>query len=231
MVCETRYPCFGEVDGDEEAGVLMSKREERWIRWIREIQAISQNGLVFTANPFDIERYERLGELAREMFALVGDAPAQKVADFFMPDEGYCTPKVDVRAGIFEGDRLLLVQEKSDGKWTVPGGWADVNETPSQGIKREVLEESGYLVEDVELVAVIDRSAHAYTPHYPHHVYKLFFYGQTVGKGELQQNHETTDAKFFELSDLPELSEARVLRQDIERLFEYHREKRPVYVD
>ena len=209
----------------------MNQKEQQWIQWIRELQAISQNGLVFTTNPFDIERYERLGELAREMFALIGDVPLQKVADFFIPDEGYCTPKVDVRAGIFDGDRVLLVQEKSDGKWTMPGGWADVNETPTQGIKREVSEESGYLVEHVELVAVIDRSAHPYTPHYPHHVYKLFFYGQPTGKSESRQEHETSDAKFFELSNLPELSESRVLRQDIERLFEYHRKKRPVYAD
>ena len=209
----------------------MSQKEQQWIQWIREIQAISQNGLVFTTNPFDIERYERLGELAREMFAVVGDAPVQKIADFFIPDEGYCTPKVDLRAGVFENDRVLLVQERSDGKWTMPGGWADVNETPTQGVRREVLEESGYLVGEVELVAVIDRSAHPYTPHYPHHVYKMFFYGQQSGRTKSHENHETLDARFFGLEDLPELSEARVLRQDIERLFEYHRKKRPVYVD
>ena len=209
----------------------MSEREQQWIGWIRELQSISQNGLVFTTNPFDIERYERLGALAREMFALIGDAPLQKVENFFLPDEGYCTPKVDVRAGIFDEDRVLLVQERSDGKWTMPGGWADVNETPTESVKREVLEESGYLVQDVELVAVIDRSAHAYTPHYPHHVYKLFFYGRPSGKSDSRQEHETTDAKFFDLSDLPDLSESRVLRQDIERLFDYHREKRPVHVD
>lgn len=204
---------------------------QQWIQWIRELQAISQNGLIFTTNPFDIERYERLGELAREMFALIGDAPVQRVENFFLPDEGYCTPKIDVRAGIFEDDRVLLVQERSDGKWTMPGGWADVNETPSQGVKREVLEESGYLVDEVELVAVIDRSAHPYVPHYPHHVYKLFFYGKPNGKTQSHQNHETTDAKFFELSNLPELSESRILRQDIERLFDYHNTKKPVYVD
>lgn len=209
----------------------MGETEQQWVRWIRELQAISQNGLVFTSNPFDIERYKRLGELAREMFALVGDVPVEKVENFYVPDEGYCTPKVDVRAGIFDKHQVLLVQEKSDGKWTLPGGWADVNETPSESVKREVLEESGYLVEDVELVAVIDRSAHAYTPRYPHHVYKLFFYGRPSGKSDSRQEHETTDARFFELSDLPELSESRVIRQDIERLFEYHTKKRPVHVD
>lgn len=205
--------------------------EQRWIKWVRELQAISQNGLVFTVNPFDRERYERLGELAREMFAFIGDAPPEKVENFFVPDEGYCTPKVDLRAGIFEGDRILLVQERSDGKWTMPGGWADVNETPSEGVIREVLEESGYRVEGVELVAVVDRSTHPYTPRSPHHVYKLFFYGNPVGKTEITHTHETTDAEFFELSDLPELSTARVLHQDVERLFEYHEKKRHVYVD
>ncbi len=205
--------------------------DQQWIHWIRELQAISQNGLVHTTNPFDIERYERLGELSREMFARIGDVPVGKVAEFYVPDEGYCTPKVDLRAGIFDRDRVLLVHEKSDGKWTMPGGWADVNETPSEGIKREVLEESGYRVEEVELVAVIDRSAHPYTPRYPHHVYKLFFYGLPTGKTEILHTHETTDARFFDLTDLPELSEARVLRQDIERLFEYHRNRGQVHID
>ena len=205
--------------------------EQQWIKWIREIQAMSQIGLVHTINPFDRERYERLGELAREMFAVIGDVPVKKIEDFFVPDEGYTTPKVDLRAGIFEEDRVLLVQETSDGKWTMPGGWADVNETPTVGIKREVLEESGYLVENIELVAVIDRSAHPYTPRYPHHVYKLFFYGLPSGHTEIKHKHETTDAKFFELSELPELSEARVLRQDIERLFDYHENRGPTHVD
>lgn len=205
--------------------------EHDWIRWIRELQAISQNGLVHTVNPFDRERYERLGELAREMFASIGDVPVGKVTEFFLPDEGYCTPKVDLRAGIFQEDRVLLVHEMSDGKWTMPGGWADVNETPTEGIKREVLEESGYSVDKVELVAVLDRSAHPYTPRYPHHVYKLLFYGKPSGHTGIKHKHETIDAKFFELTDLPELSEARVLRQDIERLFEYHKEKSSVYVD
>jgi ADP-ribose pyrophosphatase YjhB (NUDIX family) len=205
--------------------------EQLWIQWIRELQAISQNGLVYTVNPFDRERYERLGQLAREMFAHIGYVPVKKIEEFFVPDEGYCTPKVDLRAGIFDEDRVLLVQEKSDGRWTMPGGWADVNETPSQGVKREVLEESGYFVDEVELVAVIDRSAHPYTPRYPHHVYKLFFYAKPSGKAESRQEHETADARFFEVSDLPELSEARVLRQDIERLFDYHQNRGPVHTD
>jgi len=209
----------------------MNEIEQQWTRWIREIQAISQNGLVHTVNPFDIGRYQRLGELAREMFAVIAEVPVERVANFFVPDEGYCTPKIDLRAGIFEDDRILLVRERSDGRWSMPGGWADVNETPTQGIKREVMEESGYLVAEVELVAVIDRSAHPYTPHYPHHVYKLFFYGKSTGRTDSRQDHETTDARFFELTNLPELSEARVLRQDFERLFSYHQLKCPTYVD
>jgi ADP-ribose pyrophosphatase YjhB (NUDIX family) len=192
---------------------------------------MSQNGLVHTKNPFDIERYERLGELAREMFAAIGDVPVNKIEEFFVPDRGYCTPKVDLRAGVFEDDRILLVHEKSDNRWSMPGGWADVNDTPSQGVRREIVEESGYIVDEVELVAVIDRSAHPYKPRYPHHVYKLFFYGLPTGRTEISHLHETADARFFGLDELPELSEARVLRQDIDRLFEYHRNKQHVYVD
>lgn len=214
-----------------QSNIAQMDNAERWIHWIRELQAMSQIGLTHTVNPFDRERYERLGEISREMFALIGDVPVEKVERFFVPDEGYCTPKVDLRAGIFDDDRVLLVLEKSDGKWTLPGGWADVNETPSEGIRREVLEESGYLVDGVELVAVTDRSAHPYTPRYPHHVFKMFFYGHPTGKTEIKHTHETEDARFFALSELPPLSESRVLRQDIERVFDYHAGKRNVYTD
>ncbi len=205
--------------------------EHQWIQWIREIRALSQNGLTYTQDVYDKERYTRLTELANVMFAHIGDVPVQAITNFFVPDTGYCTPKVDLRAGIFDGEQILLVLEKSDRKWTLPGGWADVNERPSQGIRREVFEESGCSVDAVELVAVVDRAAHPYTPRYPYHIYKLFFYGLCAHCQPLPANHETEEAAWFPLETLPELSEARVLRQDIERLFRFHQQKEPVYVD
>ena len=205
--------------------------ENHWIQWIKEIRALSQTGLTYTKDVYDRERYERLIELANEMFAHIGDAPVGKIADFFIPDKGYCTPKIDLRAGIFDEDRILLVLEKSDGKWTLPGGWADVNESPSQGIRREVLEEAGCEVGELELVALIDRAAHPYTRNYPHSVYKLFFYSFCAKRQPFPVNHETEKAEWFVFDALPELSESRVLYQDIERLFRYHRERGPVYID
>ena len=205
--------------------------EHQWIQWIREIRALGQIGLTYTTDMYDQERYTRLTELADVMFARISGVPVQKIADFFVPDSGYCTPKIDLRAGVFDGDRILLVLEKFDQKWTLPGGWADVNESPTQGIRREVLEEANCQVDAVELVAVIDRELHPYTPHYPYHIYKLFFYGLCSQHLPLPPNSETERAEFFPLDNLPELSAARILRQDIERLFRYHQEKCPVYID
>lgn len=205
--------------------------EHRWIQWIREIRALSQTGLAYTKDVYDKERYARLIELANTMFAHIGDVPIRQITEFFVPDAGYCTPKVDLRAGIFQEDRILLVLEKSDRKWTLPGGWADVNESPSQGIRREVLEEAGCEIAELELTAIIDRGAHPYTPHYPHSIYKLFFYGLCAQCQPLPANHETEEAAWFSSDTLPELSEARVLHQDIERLFCFHQKKCPVYVD
>jgi ADP-ribose pyrophosphatase YjhB (NUDIX family) len=187
--------------------------------WARELQAIAQNGLAFSRDTYDRERYLKLQELAARMLAAELEiSPAQAHA-YWEGEHGYATPKVDVRGGVFDGERVLLVRERSDGRWTLPGGWVDVNDSPSEAVAREIREESGYEAHAVKLAALVDKNRH---PHPPgvHHIYKLFFVCELTG-GAPQASHETDAVAFFPVRELPELSTGRVLAPQIERLYEH----------
>jgi ADP-ribose pyrophosphatase YjhB (NUDIX family) len=187
--------------------------------WARKVQAIAQTGLAFTHDPFDRDRYTQLTELVASILSSELDIPLARAKGFWEGEEGYATPKVDVRGGIFEGDRVLLVRERSDGKWTLPGGWVDVNDSPSEAVAREIFEESGYRARAVKLAALIDKSRH---PHPPgiHHIFKLFFLCERTG-GEAALSIETDAVQFFAVQALPELSTGRVLASQIERLYQH----------
>ena len=150
------------------------------LAWARELQAIAQNGLTFTRDNYDRERYLKLQELAARMLAAeLGISPAQ-AQHYWEGEEGYATPKVDVRGGVFDGERVLLVRERSDGRWTLPGGWVDVNDSPSEAVAREIREESGYEARAVKLAALVDKNRHPH-PRGVHHIYKLFFVCELTG--------------------------------------------------
>lgn len=189
------------------------------LEWARKVQAIAQNGLAFTHDPFDKERYAQLTELVASILSTELGIPVAQAKGFWEGEEGYATPKVDVRGGIFDGDRVLLVRERSDGKWTLPGGWVDINDSPSGAVVREVFEESGYRARAVKLAALVDKLRH---PHPPgiHHIYKLFFLCELTG-GEPAVSNETDGVDFFPVQALPELSTGRVLASQIERLYQH----------
>ena len=198
--------------------------------WARKVQAIAQNGLAFTNDPFDRERYTELTELVATILATELDIPMARAKGFWEGEEGYTTPKVDVRGGIFEEDRVLLVRERSDGRWTLPGGWVDINDSPSGAVVREIREESGYEARAVKLAAVIDKLRH---PHPPgiHHIYKLFFLCERIG-GAAATSNETDAVQFFPVHELPELSTGRVLASQIERLHQHQlHPELPTYFD
>lgn len=197
--------------------------EPQWLRWARALQAIAQNGLTYTSNGFDTERYEAVRAIAAEMMASGSELASEAVLELFALEVGHATPKVDVRGGVFKDDKILMVREIADGRWTLPGGWADANETPSEAAVREVFEESGYKTKAVKLAAVFDRSKHAHTPPFPYHVYKLFFLCELLG-GEPAVSIETDGADFFPQGQLPELSISRVTGAQIARLFAHHRQ-------
>jgi ADP-ribose pyrophosphatase YjhB (NUDIX family) len=190
-----------------------------WLEWLRQVQAIAQNGLAFTRDPFDRERYTQLAELVAGLLSAQLSIPVGAARALFEDERGYATPKVDVRGGVFDGDRVLLVRERADGRWTLPGGWVDVNDAPSEAVAREIHEESGYRARAVKLAALVDKNRH---PHPPgvHHIYKLFFVCELLG-GSPAASNETDAVDFFPVRALPELSTGRVLSSQIERLYEH----------
>ncbi len=194
---------------------------------IKEIRAIAQTGIYYTRDPYDHERYERLIAIGNLLYSKVSSSDVEAIERFFIPEKGYATPKVDLRACVIKEGRVLLVRERSNGKWTLPGGWADQNESPKEGIVREVLEESGFAIKVISLYAIKDRDRHPYTPKYPVSVYKLFFTAEVTG-GEPRDNIEISHIDFFDVDSLPPLSEDRVLAEDIIEGMNHYRENREV---
>jgi ADP-ribose pyrophosphatase YjhB (NUDIX family) len=193
-----------------------------WLKWSRKLQAIAQNGLHFTRDPYDRERFEAIREIATEMMAAGADEKLETVSGIFAAQTGYATPKVDVRGVVFREEKILLVREAEDGRWTLPGGWADPNESPSESVTREVWEESGFATRAVKLLAVFDRAKHHHVPLHPFHVYKLLIRCEIEG-GESRPSLETVEVAFFAEDCIPELSLGRVTPGQIARVFEHLR--------
>lgn len=193
--------------------------EPQWLRWARELQALAQTGSHFATSDYDRERYQRISEIAAEIFAKQGDIEGSKIRSIFAAQSGYATPKVDVRAAVFRDRKILLVQERSDGLWTLPGGWADVNDSPSEAIEKEVVQESGFKVHAQRLLAVFDRAKHPHSPPFPFHIYKMFFLCGIEG-GEATPSTETSGVEFFAREALPPLSLSRITTEQIRFCFE-----------
>ena len=196
------------------------EEQPQWLEWAKRLQAIAQTGLTFTRDHYDQERYRELRSIAAEMMAAGGGIDdAQKVLDLFKGEVGYATPKVEVRGAIVREGAVLLVREREDGGWTLPGGWADVGESPTDMVVREVKEESGFDVVPRKLAALFDRNKHPHPP-IPSHAYKLFFLCDLIG-GEATPSFETPEVGFFPRHQLPKLSIARVTEYQIEHMFEH----------
>ena len=193
----------------------------KWLEWAQMLQAQAQNGLTYTKSPFDAQRYEAIKEVAAEILATYAQVEMPVIRDLFDSHAGYVTPKVDIRGVAFRDDNILLVKELSDGGWTLPGGWVDINESPSEAVEREVREESGFEVKATRLMALYDRNKHGH-PAYVHHLYKIYFQCEIIG-GEPKDSIETAEAAFFPEENIPSLSIARTTPDVLSRLFEIYR--------
>lgn len=194
--------------------------EPKWLAWSKRLASIAQNGLLFTRDAFDVERYQQVREIAAEIISSQTDTEVPIVLDFLSAAEGYATPRVDVRGVAFRGDRVLLVRERSDQLWSLPGGWADVGSSPKENVEREIHEEAGLAAKAVRLLAVYDRSRHGHHPPHPLHVYKMFFECEISG-GETRPGLDTLEVGFFGKEALPPLSQARVTLKQLEHFFDY----------
>jgi len=188
-----------------------------WIQFAQRIQAIAQTGLTYAVSPYDVERYGELSAIAAAMIAGPEPAEMDRARLLFSAERGYATPKVDVRAAVFQEDRLLLVREREDGCWSLPGGWAEVGQSAAESVEREVREESGYVVRAVKLLACWDRNKHSH-PAIPFHAYKLVFRCELVG-GASSGSSETSEVAFFAEGQIPALSLTRTLPEQIQFVF------------
>ncbi len=198
---------------------MTDKEIPEWLDWARRLQAISQSGIHYATNDFDRERFEKVRNISVEILERYTGIGKESWQGEFHNQKGYATPKVAVRAAVFDDHQILLVREKLDGNWSMPGGWADLNDSPSKMVEREVFEESGFLVKATKLIAVHE-SNHDRLPLEYWHNYKLVFLCDLVG-GSARPSIETTEIGFFHQNMLPELSKFRITDKDINEAF-YH---------
>jgi ADP-ribose pyrophosphatase YjhB (NUDIX family) len=193
--------------------------DPQWLSIASELRAIAQTGLTFTADRFDRRRYERVRELAAAMLAQGSGGDQDVILGILLEDKGYATPKVDVRGAAFVDGRVLLVREISDGKWTLPGGWADINQSAAECVVREIAEESGFEARTLKLAAVRDyqKSGH---PRNVDSIYKMFFICEITG-GAARASDETSEVAFFPRDALPPLSLGRTTAAQIESMFHH----------
>jgi ADP-ribose pyrophosphatase YjhB (NUDIX family) len=197
------------TDGTGEAPVSV------WLNWARKLDAMARIGTTFAENPYESRRYAELASISRAMLAELAARPDVILPELYLPSEGYVTPKVDVRAAVFdETGRVLLVREVADGRWSLPGGWADVGDAPSVSAAREVAEESGYSTKLTHLVGVFD----AHDGESPFSAYKIVFVGEVTG-GEAGGDHETDGVGFYAADEVPPLSHRRTPRRVLDAAF------------
>jgi ADP-ribose pyrophosphatase YjhB (NUDIX family) len=192
-----------------------------WLLLAKKLQSIARAGLTYSENPYDINRYEQMQQLTAEILHHFTGMEMDKITDLIKSEKGYMTPKVDVRGVIFRGNEILMVRERIDGNWSIPGGWADVGLTPFEVAEKEIWEETGLTTKALRLLAVLDKKCYNHPPDL-FHVYKLFILCKETG-GTLSGGLETSDAGFFTQDKLPPLSQNRITKEQIDLLFEYKR--------
>lgn len=193
---------------------------DRWLDWAKELQAVAQAGLEYSKDQYDIERFLRIREISLEIVETYTDIDVKVLKDLFANESGYQTPKVDVRGAIFKENRILMVREAMDQKWSLPGGWADIELSVYENVVKEAREEAGAVVAPKRLIAVLDRRKHNTEP-CPYSIYKIFVECDYI-EGCYQMNIETSEADFFDLDQLPELSLTRNTYEQIKMCFEAH---------
>jgi ADP-ribose pyrophosphatase YjhB (NUDIX family) len=179
----------------------MTDIQPRWLAWAREIQALSQTGLHYAENEYQRERYQRLLEISAEIFSAHSQLEFTPLFEAFQAQIGYATPRIDVRGAVFFQDKLLLVRERHDGGWTLPGGWVYVGDQPAQAVEREVLEEAGFKVKASKVIGVYD--ANRTGPQEVFHAFKIVFLCDLI-EGEARPSSETSEVAFFGLAEIPE---------------------------
>jgi len=204
--------------------------EPKWLEWAKQLQAISQAGLTYSKDIYDLERFELIRKISIEILSQHTDVDQEMIKHLFANETGYATPKVDIRGVVFKDHKILMVKENTDGGWSLPGGWGDIGLSPSEVVVKEVKEESGFDVKAVKLIGILDKKCHPHPPS-PYHVYKIFILCEIIG-GQAKEGIETSAVDFFAKDQLPQLSEERITKSQIQLAFKhlYHSQE-PVTFD
>ena len=197
--------------------------QEKWLQWATELQSIAQAGLTFGENQYERDRYQQIRDISVDILHEYTDIEHNIIRDLFASENGYQTPKVDIRAAVFSEDKILLVNEKIDGKWSLPGGWADVNSSVSESAVRECFEEAGAVVKPKRVVAIHLGNRHN-NHNFPFTIYKIFVECELI-EYRFQENTETLGSDFFSLDKLPELSTERNTLKQIKMCFDAKKSK------
>jgi ADP-ribose pyrophosphatase YjhB (NUDIX family) len=192
--------------------------KDKWLLWASQLQSIAQAGLTFSADSYDLDRYKQIRNIAVEIIHEYTDIDQKKIRELFASETGYQTPKVDIRASVFKNDKILMVREKIDGNWSLPGGWADVNTSVSESAVRECFEEAGAIVKPKRIIAIHLANKHN-NPLFLYTIYKIFVECELVNDS-FRENTETLEAGFFNIDNLPELSTDRNTQEQIKMCFE-----------
>ena len=192
--------------------------EPDWLIYARKLNSIAKAGLTYSEDKYDIERFEEIEKISADIIKKHTELQQETIEEVFISEKGYSTPKVDIRAVIFKNDKILLVKEKIDGLWSLPGGWAEVNLSVSENLKKEAKEEAGAEIKPKRVIAIQDRNKHN-TPPSLNSIYKIFVECELI-KMDFKENIETSEVGFFKLDKLPPLSIERNNREQIEMCFE-----------
>lgn len=195
--------------------------EYKWLEWAKQLQSIAQAGLAYSKDVYDLERFKQIRELSTEILENYTKTDMKTIHDLFANETGYATPKVDIRAAVFKDNKILMVKEKLDGHWSLPGGWADIGLTPGEVAIKEVKEESGFEVRATRLLAVLDKKCHPHPPS-AYHIYKIFIQCEIIG-GQAVEGTETSAVGFFAETELPPLSIGRITKSQIKMVFDFLR--------
>jgi ADP-ribose pyrophosphatase YjhB (NUDIX family) len=192
--------------------------DTKWLKWASELQSIAQAGLTYGTDRYDLDRYEQIRSIAVDILHEYTDIDHKKIRELFASETGYQTPKIDIRASVFKDDKILMVKEKTDGSWSLPGGWADVNTSVGESVIRECIEEAGAIVKPKRIIAIHLGNKHN-NPLFPYTIYKIFVECE-LHENNFKENTETLEAGFFEFDKLPELSFTRNNHDQIKMCFE-----------
>jgi len=197
------------------------KIQNEMLQLVKQLQALAENGLHYSENDYDLDRYQIIEEISLRMLSLLTGISSETIEVATPERNGYRTPKVDVRAVIFnERDEILLVRERIDSLWSLPGGWCDVGYTPTEVAEKETFEEAGIKVKAERLLAVLDKKCHGH-PEDLFYSYKIFL-ECSAESYDIKTGMETLDVGFFGKDKLPDLSTPRNTEEQILLMFDFH---------